>query len=133
MPEEQYDRLYLEGIIHFNDCEFFEAHDVWEELWTDYQGESRRFYQGLIQTAVCLHHFGNENIHGARKLYHGSRKYLVDFLPWHEGIRLDKLFAQMEICCREVIDEEAINSVIRINPDLIPNIWLEAPPESDEA
>jgi predicted metal-dependent hydrolase len=133
VTEEQYDRRYLEGILHFNDCEFFEAHDVWEELWTEYQGDSRRFYQGLIQVAVCFHHFCNENIHGSRKLYHSSRKYLVDYLPWHEGIRLDKLFEQMEICCSEVINEQADGRTVRINPDLIPDIWIEAPPEGENA
>ena len=61
MSDDNYHRLYLLGIAYFNDCEFFEAHEVWEELWADYQGPSRKFYQGLIQTAVCLYHFGNGN------------------------------------------------------------------------
>ena len=68
MAEAQYDPHYLAGIEFFNQCDFFEAHEAWEELWTEYQGPSREFYQGLIQVAVCLHHFGNENIRGARKL-----------------------------------------------------------------
>ncbi len=76
MSDETYDPLYLGGIKHFNECDFFEAHEVWEELWTDYRGESRKFYQGLIQAAVALYHFGNGNIRGARKLYHSSRDYL---------------------------------------------------------
>ena len=75
MPAE-YDPRYLDGIEHFNKCDFFEAHEVWEELWADYSGPSRKFYQGLIQVAVCLHHFGNGNIRGAKKLYFGSRGYL---------------------------------------------------------
>jgi uncharacterized protein len=36
--DEPYDPLYLQGIEHFNVCDFFEAHEVWEELWQDYQG-----------------------------------------------------------------------------------------------
>jgi uncharacterized protein len=76
MTEPTYDPRYLEGIRYFNECEFFEAHEVWEDLWADYQGPSRRFYQGLIQVAVCLHHFGNGNGRGAIKLYHGCREYL---------------------------------------------------------
>ena len=49
-----YDPLYLKGIEFFNACDYFEAHEAWEELWTDYRGELRRFYQGLIQVAVAL-------------------------------------------------------------------------------
>ena len=29
----EYDARYLKGIEYFNECEFYEAHDVWEELW----------------------------------------------------------------------------------------------------
>ena len=78
MPDEAYDPRYLEGIEHFNVCDFFEAHEVWEELWADYRGPDRKFYQGLIQVAVCLHHFGNGNTRGARKLYVSSLAYLQE-------------------------------------------------------
>ena len=64
MSDESYSPLYLAGIEHFNVCDFYESHEVWEELWTDYQGPSRKFYQGLIQAAVALHHFGNGNTPG---------------------------------------------------------------------
>ena len=29
-----YEPLYLAGIAHFNACEYYESHDIWEELWT---------------------------------------------------------------------------------------------------
>ncbi|MEI7780964.1 MAG: DUF309 domain-containing protein, partial [Planctomycetota bacterium] len=64
-----YDPLYLDGIEKFNECDYYESHEVWEELWTEYRGPSRKFYQGLIQAAVALYHFGNGNIRGARKLH----------------------------------------------------------------
>ena len=70
--ETAYDPLYLEGIEHFNKCDFFESHESWEDLWTEYRGPSRKFYQGLIQAAVALFHFGNGNIRGAKKLYHSA-------------------------------------------------------------
>jgi hypothetical protein len=28
---ESPDSLYRQGVQYFNDCEFFEAHDTWEE------------------------------------------------------------------------------------------------------
>ena len=65
MADDAYDPLYLKGIEYFNNCDFFEAHEAWEELWTEYSGPARKFYQGLIQVAVALHHFGNGNIRGA--------------------------------------------------------------------
>ena len=121
-----YDPRYLEGIEHFNKCDFFEAHEVWEELWADTQGQPRRFYQGLIQVAVCLHHFGNGNIRGAKKLYFGCRGYLQDYQPKYRGLDLDKLLIQLETCCREILDSKEEFPRIEIVPDLIPEIHLEA-------
>ena len=121
----EYDPRYLAGIEHFNKCDFFEAHEVWEELWADYSGPSRKFYQGLIQVAVCLHHFGNGNIRGAKKLYYGCRGYLEPYLPKHEGLDLQKLLAQLETCCREILDSKEEFPQIDIVPDLIPEIHLE--------
>jgi predicted metal-dependent hydrolase len=122
MPD--YDPRYLEGIEHFNRCDFFEAHEVWEELWADYSGPSRKFYQGLIQVAVCLHHFGNGNIRGAKKLYYGCRGYLEPYLPKHEGLDLEKLLAQLEVCCREILESKEEFPKIDIVADLIPEIHL---------
>ena len=125
MAEADYDPRYLAGIEHFNKCDFYEAHEVWEELWADYQGPSRKFYQGLIQVAVCLHHFGNGNTRGAIKLYHSSRDYLKEYRPKHEGVDLDKLFSQLEACCREILESKEQFPKNEIVPDLIPEIHLE--------
>jgi predicted metal-dependent hydrolase len=122
---DELDPRFLEGIRLFNECEFFEAHDVWEELWSDYQGPSRKFFQGLIQTAVCLHHFGNGNIRGAKKLYFGSRSYLEEYRPRHLGVDLDKLFVEMERCCAEILSSSEEFPRIELVPDLIPEIHPE--------
>ena len=124
MTETDYHPLYLKGIEFFNECAFFEAHDEWEELWTEYQGPSREFYQGLIQAAVCLHHFGNGNIRGAKKLYFGCRKYLEKYLPHHMGLDLQGFLDQLEKCCAEILASEEQFPKIDIVPDLIPEIHL---------
>jgi predicted metal-dependent hydrolase len=123
-----YDPRFVEGVEYFNDCEFFEAHEVWEDLWQEYQGDSRKFYQGLIQVAVCLHHFGNENTRGARKLFHSSTKYIEPYGELHEGIYVAKLIADLTTCCREIIETEEEYPAGRIVPDLIPEIHLDPPP-----
>lgn len=129
MPDEPYDPRFVEGVRLFNECEFFEAHDVWEELWSDYQGPSRKFYQGMIQVAVCLHHFGNGNTRGAKKLYFGSRSYLEEYRPHHNGVDLDKLFVELERCCAEILSSAEEYPKTEIVPDLIPEIHLDPPAE----
>ena len=120
-----YDHRYLEGIAHFNACDFFEAHEVWEDLWKDYSGDLRLFYKGLIHVAVCLHHFGNENIRGAKKLYHSSRGYLQPYGPVCEGLNIEQLLAQMEACCQEFLDSPEEFPKVTIDPEKIPEIHLQ--------
>lgn len=126
---DQYDPLYLQGIAYFNACEFFESHEVWEDLWKNYSGELRLFYKGLIQAAVALHHFGNGNIRGARKVYGSSRGYLSQYRPTCEGLDLEKFLQEFDACFAEVAasDEQFPNIVL--NPELIPEIWLNPPVE----
>jgi uncharacterized protein len=132
MSAEEYHPLYLKGIEYFNDCEFFEAHEVWEELWADYQGPLRKFYQGLIQVAVALHHFGNGNIRGARKLYDSSRAYLEPYRPVQMGLHLDDFLGQFERCFGEVLASSEQFPKVEISPDLIPEIHLDPPAVESE-
>jgi hypothetical protein len=127
---DECDALYRKGIEYFNDCEFFEAHEVWEELWTEYRGPARRFYQGLIQAAVALHHFGNGNIRGARKVYNSSVVYLNDYRPRYLGLDLDAFLQQYEACFADVLASIEEFPKVDIVPDRIPEIHLQGPAES---
>lgn len=127
-----YDPRYLEGIEHFNVCDFYEAHDVWEELWTDYRGPSRTYYQGMIQAAVGLFHFGNGNIRGAKKLYYSVKNYLEPFRPKHLGLDLEKFLSEFDNCFAPVIASTEEFPKIDIDPETIPEIHLDPPPEAEE-
>lgn len=103
---EEYPKLYLEGIRLFNEEEFFECHDVLEELWTEIVGDERRFYQGLIQAAVGLFHFGNDNLGGARKMYHAAVDKLKAYPPRCLGMNLEKFLVDLKYCFQELLDAE---------------------------
>ena len=101
-------------------------------MWSEVTGESRKFYQGLIQMAVCLHHFGNGNMGGARKLYHSSRKYLQPYGPIYQGLDLDRVLAEFDACCALIAASEERCPEIEVDPDLIPELRLDPAPESDD-
>jgi hypothetical protein len=126
---EDYDPLYLQGIAYFNACEFFEAHEVWEDLWKNYSGDLRLFYKGLIQAAVALHHFGNGNIRGARKVHRSSRGYLEQYGPMCLGLNVEKFLAEFDACFADVAASQEVFPQIEINPELIPEITLDPPVE----
>ena len=56
--------LFNEGLEYFRSGEYFEAHESWEELWSDFYLEDRRFVQGLIQLSVSFVHLENNNLKG---------------------------------------------------------------------
>ena len=89
------DARYLAGIELFNRGEFFEAHEVWEDLWHECASADRRFYQALIQAAVAAHHWARGNAAGAKRLYHSGRKYMEPFRPAHRGLAVDEFWDAM--------------------------------------
>jgi predicted metal-dependent hydrolase len=123
-----YDVRYLAGILFFNEREFFEAHEVWEDLWADIPGPERRFIQGLIQAAVGLYHFGNSNLRGARKLYQTSSAYMQPFGDRHLGLDNRKFWEGMARCFAPILETENMDT--RLVPDdaLIPTISLSPEP-----
>jgi len=129
-PTEGYDPLYLAGIEKFNECDYYESHEIWEELWTEYRGPSRKFYQGLIQAAVALYHFGNGNIRGARKLHASARGYLEPYLPHHLGLDVAAFIRSFDGCLAAVAASTGDDSAIELDPDLLPEIHLSPPPPS---
>ncbi|HVF88555.1 MAG TPA: DUF309 domain-containing protein [Blastocatellia bacterium] len=86
--EMAYPREYLLGIEHFNARRYFEAHEEWEEVWLRSSGETKTFYQMLIQAAVGLHHFENGNARGVRGMYRG----VIEKLP-----KLPAIFMSLDL------------------------------------
>ena len=59
---------YRRGIFLFNRGAFFDAHEVWEDVWRETEGLEKKFLQALIQVAVALHHYSTGNVAGARSV-----------------------------------------------------------------
>ncbi len=79
--------LFQRGIDLFNAGEFFECHEVLEEVWTHSQQPDRWFLQSLIHFAVGFHHHRRNNRNGTtRQLRKGLRK-IQAYLPEWDGVR----------------------------------------------
>ena len=68
--------LLEQGIILFNSGKFYEAHEIWEDLWRLTEGPLKICYQGLIQAAVGMHHLSNLNEAGAASQFQKSIRNL---------------------------------------------------------
>lgn len=125
-----YDPRYLAGIVLFNRGEFFEAHEVWEQLWMETAGEDKKFYQALIQAAVALCHFCNGNLRGAVKLFRSSRDYMQRYGVQHIGLDQTIFWNRMQLCFAEVLASDNLDRKLEPQEDLIPTIELNPSPES---
>ena len=82
---------YSHGIRLFNRAEFFEAHEVLEDVWRASAEPEKKFLQGLIQVAVGFHHYGTGNLVGALSLLDRAAKNLGRYPENFGGIQLAQL------------------------------------------
>ena len=84
---------FLRGAELFNRGEFFEAHEVWEELWRTAHGAEKNLYQVLIQCAVALEHLRRGNSVGATRLIDRASRRSTAIPNGLMGISLEGLLA----------------------------------------
>jgi len=86
----------LRGIELFNAGEYFEAHEVLEDVWRAAPEPERKFLQGLIQVAVALHHHSRGNTVGCRSLLARASRNLSAYPVRHAGLDLTALFQTLQ-------------------------------------
>jgi hypothetical protein len=111
---------FQRGLAHFNARQFFEAHEVWEELWLCEAEPEKTFLQGLIQLAAGFHHYGRGNLRGTKSLLAAGIVKLGGFPGDHRGIALVALRAAAQRWMKILDDED------RPRPKQLPKI-LPAP------
>lgn len=80
----------------FNRREFFEAHEVLEDLWLVTDGPLHGFYKGLIQLAGAFVHLSKSKSDPAARLFRLSAKHLAPHAPVTERLDVDALLARIQ-------------------------------------
>jgi len=83
------------GVSLFNRADFFDAHEVLEDIWRAAPGPEKKFLQGLIQVAVALYHHGNGNVIGARSVLRRGYRNLSRYPEGFGGIHLAGLLSSI--------------------------------------
>jgi predicted metal-dependent hydrolase len=91
-----------EGIRLFNRGKFFEAHEVWEQVWKLAKANERTFYHGLIQAAAALVHIQRGNYAGAVSVYLKARRNLERLPELWMGIELGQFRSSLEAYFEEI-------------------------------
>ena len=116
--ENEINTLFQAGLKLFNDKNFYDAHEKWEDLWSDYYLKDRLFIQGLIQLSVSFVHLKNNNINGAKSLLNKCKQKFEGF-DIQRGIDVKKLLISIE----KVQDNyDHIKSSEDFNWSLVPNL-----------
>jgi hypothetical protein len=101
---ETYPREYLQGIDDFNAGRYFDAHEIWEEVWLRSSGDTKLFYQMLIQAAVGLHHYERGNARGARGMHANVLEKLGRLPSVFMSLDLGDFSRQFKVALKELID-----------------------------
>ena len=113
------DKLFIKGIALFNQKKFYDAHESWEELWSEYRLKDEIFIQGLIQLAVAYFHITNLNLKGSKNLFNKCLPKLKKFPTNHRNINLLKIIDSAEKSNKKI---NSIKSVDEFDWDLAPKI-----------
>ena len=83
---------FQNGLILFNAAQFFEAHEVLEDVWRAAPEPERKFLQGQIQIAVALHHHSTGNVIGCRSSLRRGLRNLTPYPDRHFCTLNSRLF-----------------------------------------
>jgi hypothetical protein len=78
--KQKYPPEYLRGIDLFNAGEYYECHEVLEDIWVISCGQEKLFYQGIIMAAVAFYDYEVGRF-GAARTMHRKAKERLEQLP----------------------------------------------------
>ena len=85
------EKLFNDGLKAFDSHEFYDAHEYWEDLWSDYRLSDAKFIQGLIQLSVGYFHISNLNRNGAIGLFNKCIPKLEEYSPEYRNIDISNI------------------------------------------
>tara|TARA_B100001250_G_scaffold69331_1_gene55646 strand:+ start:996 stop:1370 length:375 start_codon:yes stop_codon:yes gene_type:complete len=113
--------IFLKGIDSFNDKSFYDAHESWELLWTEYALQDALFVQGLIQLSVAFFHITNLNLIGSKNLFNKCLPKLKKFPSNHRDLNLSDIIDSAEESLKMV---SSIDKVSQFDWELAPKIVI---------
>jgi len=95
------------AIDKFNQRDYFECHEILEDIWFDERGKERDLYHGLLHIAVGLHHLtGKNNFKGTLLQFNKALVKLEKFEGIVLGIDVTKLRKHILSLMKKTIKKE---------------------------
>ena len=101
---DKIDQLFEKGLQAFNQKDFYNAHEYWEEIWTEYRLPDAKFVQGLIQLSVGFYHLTNLNLSGARGLFRKCQHKFENYNGVQRGLSVDEIQSLAKLAFDNVME-----------------------------
>lgn len=86
-----------DAVTLFNQREYFNCHEILEEVWHETATADKHFYEGLIRLATGLHlRFYRRIPQGAINLLTQGLMRLENYRPTYLGIDVDRLYTEID-------------------------------------
>lgn len=116
-PALALDPRYQGYFTCFNAGQYYEAHDVLENLWLERRDENHLFFKGLIQVAGAFvhlqkqflhpgHHKHGRRLRPAVRLFHLGVKNLAPYAPHHLQLNVTALLRMCAQRSTEIVDSD---------------------------
>lgn len=103
-----------EGVLLFNDCDFFSAHDFFEEIWMNSNHIEKEYFQGLVQISVGFYHLICGNLKGAQSQLTMGKNKLKKFPSSFYKINNLKLIEEISILLTNLDQENIVKKIPKI-------------------
>jgi len=105
----------------WNRQEFFEAHEVMEEIWNEDTSEAASFVQGLLCAAVGFAKLDVDRPAGTQKMMVRANEFLLSYVPRYLGFDVQALIDAFERC-RVEAEKVVAHEKPEFNRALIPRL-----------
>src|SRR5438067_358162 len=127
------DPFYRAFFRCWNEQQYYEAHDVLEQLWLNTKSPDADFFKGLIQAAGAFVHLQKQfeyppHAKHSRRLPPGVRLFrlaqrnLAKFAPWHYGLNVTALCQLLSRHADEIVASDYI--INPWSPETAPKLHL---------
>src|SRR4029453_19001646 len=126
---------YYRAFFHcWNEQQYYEAHDVLEQLWLNTKTPDAAFFKGLIQAAGAfvhlqkhfeypLHAKHSRRLPPAVRLFRLAQRNLANFAPWHHPLDVAALCRLLSRYADEIVASDY--TIKPWSPETAPTLKLD--------
>ena len=107
--KKNYQDPFYVALNLFNNKKWYEAHDAFEDIWNNVDGDERQVIQGILQVSVSQFHLSKGNLNGATILLGEGLGRIKSRTYINLGIDLQSFCESLEDLLKKLQYQEPLN------------------------